>query len=104
MNFEPPAECMHASQANYYKLLQSDWSFTHQHFRCLVLSPFESCQMIDIMLPRKPNICHVRDIMFLCKRNIYHASHRKVILRRVVCSDTYNPYKQCESERNNKLG
>ena len=48
-------------------LLQSDWSFSHQHFTCLVLSPFESCHMIDIMLPRKPNICHVRDIMLLCK-------------------------------------
>ena len=29
-------------------LLQSDWSFTQQHFRCLVLSPFESCHMINI--------------------------------------------------------
>ena len=43
----------------HQKLLQSDWSFTHQHFRCLVLSPFESCRMVDIMLPRKPNICHM---------------------------------------------
>ena len=72
----------------HQKLLQSDWSLTHQHVRCLVLSPFESCHMVDIMLPRKLNICHVRDIMLLCKPNIYHASFRKVILRRVVCSDT----------------
>ena len=68
------------------KLLQYDWSFTNQHFRCLVLSPFESCHVIDIMLPLKPNICHVRDIMLLCKPNVYHVSFRKVILRRVVCS------------------
>ena len=64
--------------------VQSDWSFTHQQFRCLVLSPFESCHMIDIMLPRKPNICHVRDTMLPCKPNICHASFRKVILRRVL--------------------
>ena len=75
----------------HQKLLQSEWSFTHQHFRCLVLSPFESCHMIYIMLLRKPNICHVRDIMLLCKPNISHASFRKVIRRRIVCSDTYNP-------------
>ena len=75
----------------HQKLLQSDWSFTQQHFRCLVLSPFESCHVIGIMLPRKPNVCHVRDIMLLCKPNVYHASFRKVILERVVCSDTYNP-------------
>ena len=75
----------------HQKLLQSDWSFTHQHFRCSVWSPFESCHMVDITLPRKPNICHVRDTMLLCKPNIYHASFRKVILRRVVCSDSYNP-------------
>ena len=75
----------------HQKLLQSDWSFTYQHFRCLVLSTFESCHMIDIMLPRKPNICHVRDIMLPCKPNINHASFKKVILRRAVCSDTYNP-------------
>ena len=74
----------------HQKLLQPDWLFTHQHFRCLVLSPFESCHMINIILPRKLNICHVRDIMLLCKPNIYHASIRKVILRRVVCSDTYS--------------
>ena len=75
----------------HQKLLQPDWLFTHQHFRCLVLSPFESCHMIDIMLPHKTNICHVRDIMLLCKPNIYRESFRKVILRRVVCSDTSNP-------------
>ena len=75
----------------YQKLLQSDWSFTNQHFRCLILSPFQSCHVIDIMLPRKPNICHVKDIMLLCKPNAYHAPFRKVILRRVVCSDTYSP-------------
>ena len=54
----------------HQKLLQSDWSFTHQHFSCLFLSAFESCHMIDITLPRKPNI--------------YHPSFRKVILRRVL--------------------
>ena len=68
----------------HQKLLQSDWSVTHQHFRFLVLSAFESCHMIDIVLPRKPNICHVRDIMLPCKPNIYHSSFRKVILRRVL--------------------
>ena len=45
----------------HQKLLQSDWSLTHQHVRCLVLSPFESCHMIDIMLPRKLNICMSRE-------------------------------------------
>ena len=40
----------------HQKLLQSDWSFTHQHFRSLDLSPFESCHMTDIMLPRKPKV------------------------------------------------
>ena len=47
--------------------------------------------MIDIMLPRKPNICRVRDIMLFCKTQYLSCSFRKVILRRVVCSDTYNP-------------
>ena len=82
------------NKSDYYTSSETPaicWSFTHHHFRCLVLSPFESCHVIDIMLPHKPNICHVRDIMLLCKPNIYHASFRKAILRRVVCSDTYNP-------------
>ena len=74
----------------HQKPLQSDWSFTFQHFRCLALSTSESCRMIDI-IPFKPNICHVRNIMLPCKPNIYHASFWKVILRRVACSDTYNP-------------
>ena len=60
----------------HQKLLQPDWLLTHEHFRCLVLSPFESCHMINIMLPCKPNIRHVRDIILLCKPNIYHMSFR----------------------------
>ena len=47
----------------HQKLLQSDWSFTHQHFRCLGLSPFDSFHMTDNMHLRKPNICHVKDTM-----------------------------------------
>ena len=43
------------------KLLQTDRLFTHQQFTCLALSTSESCRMIDIVLPRKPNVCHVRD-------------------------------------------
>ena len=30
--------------------------------------------MIDIMLPRTPNICHVRDIRLPSKPNIYHVT------------------------------
>ena len=88
----------------HQKLPQSDWSFTHQHFRCFVLSAFESCHMIDIMLPHKPNICYVKDIMLPCKPNVYHVSFRKVILRRVLFFLILRILKQCESERDNKLG
>ena len=88
----------------HQKLLQSVGSFTHQHFRCLVLSAFKSCHMIDIMLPCKPNICHARDIMLPCKPNIYHVSviqesnsEKSSVLILIIL-------KQCESERDNKLG
>ena len=87
----------------HQNLLNSDWSFTHQHFRCLVLSAFDSCHMTDIMLPCQANICHMRDIMIPCKPNIYHESFRKVILRRVLVLILII-LKQCESERDNKLG
>ena len=82
----------------HQKLLQSDRSFTHQHFKCLVLSAFESCHLINIMLPRKTYICHVRDI---------NASLQTQYLSCVVQesnSDKSSVLTLKQNERDNKLG